>query len=88
MGTRGGRYLFFLTIYSAVPSNADALRRQRLDLNFEMPEQTEFVEEDESSVDTSSSVQSLTPCNEDVLSESSFAKIAGKQSTTGYLLKM
>lgn len=64
----------------AVPSNAEALRRQRLDLNFEMPEQTEFVEEDESSIHTSPSVQSLTPCNEDVLSESSFAKIAGHSS--------
>ena len=64
-------------------SNIEALRKQRLDLDFEVPEETNpdliapSLINDEEFNQTSTSSQSVTVCDENVLSETSFLKIAG-----------
>ena len=71
-------------ISTSTSSNIEALRKQRLDLDFEVPEETNSdliaptsLINDEEFNQTSSSSQSVTVCDENVLSETSFLKIAG-----------
>ena len=70
-------------ISTSTSSNIEALRKQRLDLDFEVPEETNSdliapsLINDEEFNQTSTSSQSVTVCDENVLSETSFLKIAG-----------
>ena len=70
-------------ISTSTSSNIEALRKQRLDLDFEVPEETNSdliappLINDEEFNQTSTSSQSVTVCDESVLSETSFLKVAG-----------
>ena len=70
-------------ISTSTSSNIEALRKQRLDLDFEVPEETNSdliapsLINDEEFNQTSTSSTSVTVCDENVLSETSFLKIAG-----------
>ena len=69
-------------ISTSTSSNIEALRKQRLDLDFEVPEEANSdliapsLINDEEFNQTSASSQSVTVCDENVLSETSFLKIA------------
>ena len=70
-------------ISTSTSSNIEALRKQRLDLDFEVPEEANSdliapsLINDEEFNQTSTSSTSVTVCDENVLSETSFLKIAG-----------
>ena len=70
-------------ISTSTSSKIEALRKQRLDLDFEVPEEKNsdliapLLINDEELNQTSTSSQSVTVCDENVLSETSFLKIAG-----------
>ena len=70
-------------ISTSTSSNIEALGKQRLDLDFEVPEEANSdliapsLINDEEFNQTSTSSTSVTVCDENVLSETSFLKIAG-----------
>ena len=70
-------------ISTSTSSKIEALRKQRLDLDFEVPEEKNsdliapLLINDEELNQTSTSSQSVTVCDENVLSETSFLKVAG-----------
>ena len=70
-------------ISTSTSSNIEALRKQRLDLDFEVPEETNsdliapLLINDEGFNHISTSSESVTVCDENVLSETSFLKVAG-----------